>query len=267
MNHFKVNYFFKLILAQIKDKRFKSTQSTGNDRFFLWNKGETSLVIFDTEKYKINEIQDFWMNLKLKRTIIPIACGGTKDATKLFGFGMDSLTEETMLIYYKKGGKRSSQSLKIYEKYIDELCCCEISQSGKMIYIGGTFENKSLIGALRFTHEMKPLKLQQLESNIEELSSITRVLGTDILLCGCPKSIMIVKLDKKNSTFLILCKYTNIGEYRVGSAFFNERYLYSFMPDGEVLVKFEYQKALDYQSFFENEHIWWKKNKEKVSEG
>lgn len=250
-------------LDPIKDSRFKSTQSTGNDKYFLWHSGQTSLEIFDTENFKTKKkIKDFWMYFKLKRTLIPIACASRKDSTRIFGFGMDSLTEETIMIFYKDKSKRSNQKLSNYAKYIDQLCCCEISQSGKMVYLGGTKSGSSLIGAIKFAQDFKPLKFQELDKEISEVSIINRVIGTDILLCGCTKGLMIVKLDKKNGTFIILCKYKNIGDFKVGSALFFERFLYGLMPESEMLVKFEYQKALDNKIFFKNEHAWWKgKNK------
>lgn len=245
----KVKSYINLILDQIKDDRFKSMQSTGNDKYFMWHQGETSLSIFDTETYKSTEISDFWMFLKLKRTIIPIASASSKDASKIFGFGMDSLTEEVIMVFYKSKSKRSNKKLEKISKYIDHISCCETSQSGKMIYIGGSKDGKSIIGALKFHQDLKPLKFQELDNKISDLSSISRVIGTDILLCGCPTSLMIVKLDKKNSTFLILCKYNDIGEFRVGTAIFFERFLYGFIPKSEMLIKFEYQMALDNKNF------------------
>lgn len=217
---------------------------------------------------KAKSIDDFWIYTKLKRSIIPVACTSTNDSSRIFGFGMDSLTEETILIYYRKKTKRSNQKLSTYAKYIDKLTCCETSQSGKMVYIGGSKKGKSLIGAIRFQQDLKPLKFEELDSKIKEMSSMTRVMGTDILLCGCPSSLMLVKLDKKKSAFMILCKYNDLGIFRVGHALFFERYLYAFMPKADILIKFEYQKAMDYKTFYGIEHKWWKeaKNKKKIEE-
>lgn len=234
------------------------SQFTGNDNVFLWMKGQTTLVKLITKNLKAKQIDDFWIYLKLKRSIIPVACTSNTDGSKIFGFGMDSLTEETILIFYKKKGKgkpkRANHKLSSWGKYIDKLTCCEASLRGKMIYVGGSKKGKSFIGAIRFTHELKPLKFEELDSKIEEVSSMSRVMGTDILLCGCPSSLMLVKLDKKKSVFIILCKYNNLGHFRVGRALFYERHLYAYIPAADVLIKFEYQKALDYKTFYEIEH-------------
>lgn len=146
----------------------------------------------------------------MKRKIQGVFCLASKDGSRLFGLGIDRLSGEDILVY--RGTKsRINLTMEQYSKHITKVLCGEVSYSSKMLYLAGTHKKQAVIGAVKFDSSLKPLKFSVLHQTIPEVSSIQRILGTDLLLVGCPTAIMILKLDKEASTFSILNSYENLN--------------------------------------------------------
>jgi hypothetical protein len=90
--------------------------------------------------------------------------------------------------------------------------------------------------------------------SIPEISSLSRIRGSDILLAGCPASLVILKLDKVSSTFTILSIYEDLACEKLTTQLFFEKHLYGFGQGN--LLKFEYDRALDNKTFYKMEHCW-----------
>ena len=167
--------------------------------------------------------------------------------------------QDTM-VFYKDISTRANTPASVYNKLMTRVDCGETSISGKMIYLGGTFQNKSAIGVIKFDHTFKALKFQVLNEQVKSVKSMVRIIGTDILICGGERAIMSVKLDKKAAVFMVLANYENVGEMGdVGDLCFHERYLFGLLKDIQKLVKFEYPNVLAFDGFYAVEHSWWKK--------
>lgn len=101
--------------------------------------------------------------------------------------------------------------------------------------------------------------------SITEITSIQRIRGSDILLAGCPASLLILKLDKQSSTFTILSIYSDLACERFTTQLFFEKHLYGFGQGN--LLKFEYDRALDNKTFFKMEHCWIDRKKKRDASG
>lgn len=156
---------------------------------------------------------------------------------------------------YNKGNKaRINLTTEQYQKSIKQITCGEVSFSSKMIYLAGSSDKQAMIGAIKFDHTLKPLKFQMIHDHISEVNSLQRILGTDLLLAGCPGSLIILKLDKSISSFTVLQSYENLNCKRLTTQMFFEKYLYAFGFGN--LLKFEYNRALDFKTFYNMEHCW-----------
>lgn len=189
----------------------------------------------------------------MKRKIQGVFCLASKDGNRIFGLGIDRLTGEDILVY--RGTKsKVNLTMEQYSKYITKVICGEVSYSSKMIYLAGTHKKQAVIGAVKFDSTLKTLKFSVLHQSVPEVSSMQRILGTDLLLVGCPTALMILKLDKETSTFSILNSYENLNCRRLTTQLFFEKFLYAF--GSQKFFKFEYNRALDHKTFYDMEHCW-----------
>jgi len=128
----------------------------------------------------------------------------------------------------------------------------ELSYSEKIIYVGGSVNKIGVIGVIVFNETLKPLDFLKLASlNLESVSKIKRIEGTDILLVGsfCIIFIAIFSTSEKKFSVIDVIKGLTPGE-NIHSLFFYSDKLFFCGESGKNLGVIEFEHFVEMHDFY-----------------
>ena len=217
---------------------------TGNDYFMVWNRGGSLLSIYNTIEDKIEDIKDFWVdNLSFTR-LTPLMAISNQTGSRVFGIGIDQrkLSGVDTLIFYSSGKRYQMEATRL-AKHISFIVSIENSLEGSLVFVGGEHEEKAVIGAISFDEKMSPIKFIKVREDVETITQIRRMRGTNILLVGFSKNISVYKYQDRN--FKSISTFEIQGCGNVLEIESSEFLIYALDNEGNVFVRFNPMGRLD----------------------
>ena len=119
------------------------------------------------------------------------------------------------------------------------------------VYVGGAYKTYAVIGVLEFNKTLAPVHFMKLTlSDFKCVSTIKRVVGTEILLIGAWCSIIAAVYDQKLNKFKILNIFQNLfGNSQVIRIAFSGKVMYFLGDESSELGVVEFDKRLELEQW------------------
>ena len=228
--------------GKIKDARFRRHDYLGRNGEYMWSSGAFAVSFCNLETFEVRKIPDFWIlqgdESTPEKPLLGIFCTSEPEMKRIFGVGLDPPTKTDYLIFYESPQKRAAIPLTELSESIKKVNCAVSNKSGKFVFLGGSLNKKACVGAITFDELFKPLKFQIMSKVLKRITCMNRVIGTDILICGGARSILIVRLDKISGEFEVLNQFLSIADKgNFGWVDCFDQYVFGFIPDTQMIVK------------------------------
>lgn len=242
-----------------------SSSYTGSVKYFLWSSGKATLSLVDVTTYEVIEINDFWEHRENKLAIKPILVVATNNGSRIFGLGIDSKGNLT-LVYYQpvfegEGGtvlnkKKSIVSQKGLGDYagFDSILCAEVSFNQHIVVVGGFKGSWACLGAISFDKKLEQVHAEDFKvDDFSQITSLKRIAGTDAFIAGGLKRVMVYVL-KNQRKFQMLFSCKGVSEQEVHCLLFHTKFIYSLTAGSGQMSQIEFVNEMNYKEAIEREN-------------
>lgn len=164
----------------------------------IWHRGSSCLTVFDLRKGEFDDIKDFWLHTSKYRRLLPMMAIASQMGTKVFGVGLDeqNLAGMQSMIFYSKG-KKVMKDLNLINSHISNIMTIESSLENNVVFLGGDKSDTAVFGAVTFEEKMSVVKFVTVDVNVETVSQIRRLKGTNTLVVGYSNRLKVYEFSDK----------------------------------------------------------------------
>lgn len=212
---------------------------TGDKNRMLWNKGKGILSIIDTKKHMFQNIENFWNYSTKNRLLEPLICICDKNAQMIYGVGRDKVSNSFHNVFFKvdEPAKKEWANNKLFPAQIEQPLSADISLCQKFIYVGGFKTGIAVICALSFSEglEIKSTK-KFISNNVDSISKIKRVEGTEILLLGGLGCVVVGMYNDERTQFDTFQIIEGLSESLIEQMIFQRSFIIVLNQEKDVTV-------------------------------
>lgn len=175
-----------------------SSRFTGDDRHFLWSKGRKIIAIVDMKTFDV--IREITLWVYSGRPIDPFFVIANRDCTRFMGVGDDSAVDSQPIAIFKSEEEEMSILASKVTGKLSFWVCAEVSFDQKYIYVGGCDHHMhAAISLLDFDEHLQCHTTLSLDmGDYKNISRIKRIEGTDVLLGGCYRNIVVIRKEQNS---------------------------------------------------------------------
>lgn len=210
----------------------------------------------DTESAEISDIEEFWKDPFTEEQLSPQIAITNNKGSAILAVGRDGESKQKLLFLDLTKQPRKKVIFPITKLLgIDTIYCAEISCSQRVLYLGCSSESWASFTILNFSSSLDQVYTERISlGNYKCVTTIKRIPGTDILLLGTYKA-LIVYWHKHTTKVQMLSLLEVCVSQITDIAFFSNFCLLLDEKPGSV-VRVKFQGKLDMDECLRVEKMW-----------
>ena len=234
-----------------------SSRCAGDDLKFIWMNGKRNLHLIDLETNQTSIIKNFWIFKEKGRPLDPFFIVANRDCSKIFAIGDDTAVDDSAIAIYREGSKLMQKNTYQITEALTFWACSEVSFDQKHLYIGGCSSIWAKIILVNFDEGLKVQSELELKmGDFKTVSMISRIQGTDIILGGCYKHIVVLRKANDTNAFSFLHSI-NVGiEDDFKRIAFHPKYIFALGEHDKMLTVARLTEVVSNEELYEVEHKW-----------